>query len=91
MIVYVPKVSHNIFEISGYLLTTLHHIVHPVLHKYQLYLLISWPLVPAGATLLGWPNYGVDAGGCRLNKNPKSTELHTEVEGIKKVLVNVTL
>ena len=44
---YVPKVSHNTFEISGYLLY--YHIVHrsTVPHKYhtnQLYLLISWPL-----------------------------------------------
>jgi hypothetical protein len=43
MIVYVPKFSHNTFEISGYLLYYLHHIVHHVPHKYQLF--ISWPLV----------------------------------------------
>ena len=50
MIVYVPKVSHNTFDVSGYdtisTYSTTPNILHPpVPHKYLLYLLILWPLV----------------------------------------------
>jgi len=42
---YVPKVSHNTFDVSGYDIYLLYYtILHPVPHKYHLYLLISWPL-----------------------------------------------
>ena len=55
---YVPKVSHNTFDISGYDIyySTTPNFLHPIPHKYQLYLLISWPLVSADSATISITN-----------------------------------